>query len=101
MSHLFLYQIVGIGLFIIGLYGLWRNRHCWAVITFLQLMSSGILLSFLAITRTKGAYQSVSELIVIFIFAVLIIEIFLAIVFTYKVLMSDSSSNSDDKSNRG
>ena len=101
MSHLFLYQIVGIGLFIIGLYGLWRNRHCWAVITFLQLMPSGILLSFLAITRTKGAYQSVSELIVIFIFAVLIIEILLAIVFTYKVLMSDSSSNSDDKSNRG
>ncbi|HPC36070.1 MAG TPA: hypothetical protein P5268_04805 [Candidatus Marinimicrobia bacterium] len=101
MNHLFLYQIIGVGLFTFGLYGVLRNRQRWAIVTFLQLMSSGVLLGFLTIIRARSEYQPVSELTVIFIFTVLAVEILLAIVFTYKVFISDFSSNSDDKPKRG
>lgn len=97
MKQIFLYQIISAGLFIFGCYGLLRNRNRWAVMVFLQLMLSGVILSLLATTKIWQAGQPAPELTIIFLFGVLAIEILLGIIFTFKVFLSDSTSNPEGK----
>ncbi|MFA5729512.1 MAG: hypothetical protein WC957_08805 [Candidatus Neomarinimicrobiota bacterium] len=97
MKYLMLYQIISAGLFIFGCYGIISHRSRRVVIVFLQLMASGIILSLLAAARILRNLTPADELTIILIFGILAAETLLAIIFTFKILLSNPASHPDDK----
>jgi len=56
MSHVFLYALVGVGLFTLGLYALIVHRHLLRKILAINVMGSGVFLVLVALAaRTGGA----------------------------------------------
>ncbi len=56
MSHVSLYALVGVGLFILGLYALIVHTHLLRKILAINVMGSGVFLVLVALaTRTQGA----------------------------------------------
>lgn len=96
MNHLFPYQIISAGLFVFGCFGLLRSRNHWAIIAFLQMMISGIILALGAIAGIGRTTQPASDLSIIISFSALTAMILLAVIFTLRVLRAETYS--DDES---
>lgn len=95
MNTITLYQIIGAGLFIFGCYGLLCNKNRWSAIIFLQLMAGGVIVNFLAVARYCRAGQPAEMLTAVFIIGILFAMIVFTIIFTLKVFLHESESNSD------
>jgi len=54
MSHVFLYALVGVGLFTLGLYALIVHRHLLRKILALNVMGSGVFLVLVALAARTG-----------------------------------------------
>jgi len=95
MNTITLYQIIGAGLFIFGCCGLLCNKNCWSSIIFMQLMAGGGIVNFLAVVRFCRAGQPAEMLTAVFIIGIMFAMIVFAIIFTLKVFLDESESNSD------
>jgi NADH:ubiquinone oxidoreductase subunit K len=85
MKHLLPYLIISAGLFVYGCLGMMQRFNRWTIITALQMMFSGIVLAFSALTQIGHPGQTTSGLALILIIINLTILIFIAIIFTYRI----------------
>ena len=69
MNHLSVYLIVGLGLFVIGLYGLLERRSLIAVLISIELMLNAVNINFAAFGHFVAADSTVGQVFVIFVIA--------------------------------